>query len=154
MGDRSSAPLTVIYALNSLEKALIISTRKSTWLPLDDILEIANQVNPLISRSSIYRTFLAEGINTVPQEKKEKAKKFKEYEPGFLHLDVTYLPPFGGQKYYLFVAIDRATRVVFYDIYEAKTAKNTQDFVQKCVDFFPFTITHILTDNAGPPVRT
>lgn len=145
--DKSSAPINVAYALNSLERVLIVSTRKNTWLPLDDILEIANQVNPAITRSSVYRTFLAENINTVPQEEKEKAKKFKEYEPGFLHIDVTYLPSFQGQKHYLFVAIDRATRVVFYSIYEAKTAKNTEDFVQKCVSFFPFAITHILTDN-------
>jgi hypothetical protein len=41
----------------------------------------------------------------VPQEQKEQAKKFKEYKPGFLHIDVTYLPKLDGQKYYLFVAI-------------------------------------------------
>jgi hypothetical protein len=29
-------------------------------------------------------------INKVPQEKKQQASIFKEYEPGYLHIDVTY----------------------------------------------------------------
>ncbi|MEM3036368.1 MAG: integrase core domain-containing protein, partial [Thermoplasmata archaeon] len=47
----------------------------------------------------------------------------------------------------LFVAIDRATRVLFYKMYEAKNAENAEDFIQHCIKFFPFKITHILTDN-------
>jgi hypothetical protein len=43
------------------------------------------------NRSNVYRTLKAFGINRVPEEKKEQAKKFKEYEPGYLHVDVTYL---------------------------------------------------------------
>jgi hypothetical protein len=31
------------------------------------------------------------------EEKKEQAKKFKEYEPGYLHIDVTYLPKLEGK---------------------------------------------------------
>lgn len=45
------------------------------------------------------------------------------------------------------MAIDRATRTLFYSVYENKTAQNAQDFFVKCLDFFPFEITHILTDN-------
>ena len=95
----------------------------------------------------MYRTLCAAGLNKVPQQEREKAKKFKEYEPGFLHIDVTYCPKLDGKKWYLFVAIDRATRLLFYKLYDAKTAENTEDFVYLCKDFFPFTITHILTDN-------
>jgi transposase-like protein len=62
-------------------------------------------------------------------------------------VDVTYLPKIDGTKYYLFVAIDRATRLLFYEIYENKTAQSTQYFFDKCMNFFPFKITHILTDN-------
>jgi transposase InsO family protein len=145
--DKSSAPIRIAYALSAVEKAVIISARTSTWMPLDDVLEVAQQSNPSITRSSVYRLLLAENINDVPQEQKLKANKFKEYKPGYLHIDVTYLPKFDGQKYYLFVAIDRATRTLFYQIYESKTAKNTEDFVNKCTSFFPFSITHILTDN-------
>jgi transposase InsO family protein len=57
------------------------------------------------------------------------------------------LPKFGGQKYYLFVAIDRATRLLLFEVYEEKSAKNAENFLQKCKDFFPFKIEKILTDN-------
>jgi transposase-like protein len=103
--------------------------------------------NKPISRSSIYRAFRRENIHQVPQEKKELAKKFKEYKPGYLHMDVTYLPTLNGQKSYLFVAIDRATRLMYFKQYDQKTAINTEDFMQECIDFFPFEITHVLTDN-------
>lgn len=147
LSDKSSAPNHVCYALSAVEKAIIISARRSTWMPLDDVLEVAQQSNPSITRSSVYRLLLSEKLNIVSEEQKLKANRFKEYKPGYLHIDVTYLPKFDGQKYYLFVAIDRATRVLFYQIYSAKTALNTEDFVNKCVSFFPFSITHILTDN-------
>jgi transposase InsO family protein len=145
--DCSCRPVNIQYALTDLEKAIAISLRKSTWLPLDQVWEVLLESNPEISRSSVYRTFKNEQINTVPEQKRELAKKFKEYEPGFLHIDVTYLPKFNGKSYYLFVAIDRCTRAMIYWVYENKTAENTIDFMDKCLDFFPFIITHILTDN-------
>lgn len=52
-----------------------------------------------------------------------------------------------GVKYYLFVAIDRATRSLFYRIYDAKTSQNAEDFMEACLEYFPFKITHVLTDN-------
>ena len=145
--DKSSRPKTIHYALTQVEKALIINIRSSTWQPIDEIHEILLAVNPSISRSSVYRTMVLEGISTVPVEKQEKAKLFKEYSPGYLHIDVTYLPKFDGQSYYLFVAIDRATRLMYYATYEQKTALNTENFMEQCLAFFPFPITHVLTDN-------
>ncbi len=47
----------------------------------------------------------------------------------------------------LFVAIDRATRLMFYYVYENKTADSSIDFIKKCKEFFPMKITHMLTDN-------
>jgi transposase-like protein len=145
--DASCSPLNIEYALTDLERALAISIRNSTWMPLDEVWEALLETNIKISRSSVYRLFVKENINKVPQEKKDKAKIFKAYKPGYLHIDVTYLPKFNGQSHYLFVAIDRATRTMFYWIYENKTAENTEDFMDKCLEFFPVYITHILTDN-------
>ena len=145
--DKSSRPCTIIYALSELEQGLAVSIRKTTWLPLDEVWEMLLSVNPNTTRSSIYRTFCRNEINRVPQKEREKAKKFKEYEPGFLHIDVTYLPKFDGQKNYLFVAIDRATRTIFFKVYDAKTSENAKIFMGECLAFFPFEITHVLTDN-------
>ena len=130
-----------------MEQKIIQSVRRTTWLPLDEITEVAQQLNPSASRSAVYRTLRAANINKVPQKEREKAKKFKAYEPGYLHIDVTYLPSIGGKRQYLFVAIDRATRTLYYQIYDAKTAACAHDFVNRCIAFFPFKITHILTDN-------
>lgn len=145
--DSSCKPHSIRYALTDLERALAISLRTSSWASIDEVLETLLEINPKISRSSIYRCFVKEKINQIPQEKKDKAKKFKEYEPGYLHIDVTYLPKFNGKSNYLFVAIDRCTRAMIYWVYENKTAENTEDFMDKCLAFFPFNITHVLTDN-------
>ena len=145
--DMSSAPYSINYALSDIEQNLITSIRRTTWLPLDEVWEMLLEVNTKTTRSSVYRTFCRNDINKVPKEKRDKAKKFKEYEPGYLHIDVTYLPKFDGTKYYLFVAIDRATRTLYYEVYDAKTSENAESFMNNCLKFFPFGITHVLTDN-------
>ncbi|MFB6307356.1 MAG: DDE-type integrase/transposase/recombinase [Flavobacteriales bacterium] len=145
--DVSSRPHTVHYSLSPLEQELIKSVRSATWFPLDEITEVAQCLNPSASRSAVYRTLRAAELNKVPQKEREKAKKFKAYEPGNLHIDITYLPKMDGKRQYLFVAIDRATRALYYQIYDTKTADNAVDFARKCIAFFPFKITHILTDN-------
>ena len=145
--DKSSTPIQIKYALSEFTKTLIVGIRTSTWLPLDEILDMVSTNENPISRSSIYRLLVKEKINIVPQEKKDKAHKFKAYEPGYLHIDVTYLPKFNGSSSYLYVAIDRATRLMYFAVYQNKTAENTQFFMDKCLAFFPFHITHVLTDN-------
>jgi len=145
--DKSSRPDTIHYALSDLDKELIRVVRTLTWMELDDLVETVFDVIPKATRSNVYRTLRAFGINQVPTEQKEQAKKFKEYKPGFLHIDVTYLPKLNGVKYYLFVAIDRATRLLYYRVYEHKTAQNAELFLKECKEYFPFYITHILTDN-------
>ena len=145
--DRSSRPHNIHYSLDELHRQIIIAVRRSSWMPLDEVWEVAEQLNPEATRSAVYRTLRTEGISKVPEKEREKARKFKEYDPGYLHIDVTYLPKINGIKYYLFVAIDRATRTLFYWVYDAKTAENAEGFMVKCLDFFPFGITHVLTDN-------
>ena len=145
--DKSSRPTKINYALNELDMLIAINLRFITWWALDEITEAIDPVNPEKIRSAVYRTFVREGINKVPEKEKEKSKKFKEYDPGFIHMDVTYLPKINGVKYYLFVAIDRATRTLYYKVYNAKTSKNAVKFTNECLTFFPFEITHILTDN-------
>lgn len=145
--DRSCAPLNINYSLTETESSLIVAVRKSTWLPLDEIWEMLLDLNPKVTRSSVYRCLVRNNINKVPETQKLKSKKFKEYSPGYLHIDVTYLPKFNGKSSYLFVAIDRATRAIYFRVYERKTAQSTVDFMDKVLDFYPFDITHILTDN-------
>ncbi len=145
--DASCAPQNIKYALSEVETALVLNIRRTTWLPLDEVFEAVFAHNNSVSRSAVYRCFLKNNINRVPTTEKEKAKKFKAYDPGYLHFDVTYMPKFNKIGSYLYVAIDRATRAMYYKVYEHKTAENTDLFFDECLSFFPFTITHILTDN-------
>ena len=145
--DKSSRPNAIHYTLTSIEKELIRIVRTLTWMALDDLTDTVVTMIPSANRSNVYRTLKAFEINQVPQEQKAKAKLFKEYEPGYLHIDVTYLPKFDGQKYYLFVAIDRATRLLYYKVYKNKSSANAVVFLKECKEYFPFYITHILTDN-------
>ena len=145
--DKSSRPDKIHYALSPIDKEIIRVVRTLTWMELDDLTDTIVDVIPHANRSNIYRTLKAFDINKVPEEQNRKAKKFKEYEPGYLHIDVTYLPKFDKQKYYLFVAIDRATRLLYYKVYKNKSSQNAVEFLKECKEYFPFYITHILTDN-------
>jgi len=145
--DKTSRPNKIHYALSSLDKELIRVARTLPWMQLDDLTDTIADVISNAPRSNIYRTLKSFNIDAVPLEQKEKAKRFKEYEHGCLHIDVTYLPKFDNQKYYLFVAIDRATRLLYYKVYENKSSHNAVDFLRKCSEYFPFSISHILTDN-------
>ena len=78
-----------------------------------------------------------------------KHKAFKAYEPGYLHVDVKYLPQMADEtaRRYLFVAIDRATRWVFIRIYKSRTAANARRFLRDLERACPMKIRTILTDN-------
>ncbi len=68
-------------------------------LGLDELVELVYEDDPKSKRSAVYRLFKANDINKIPEEKKEQAKKIKEYSHGYLQLDVTYLPKIDGKKW-------------------------------------------------------
>ena len=147
--DKSSRPHTIRRSLTDLEREVIRVVRTLTWIELDDLVDSVLPSIPKANRSNVYRTLRDFDVNRVPEEKKEQAKKFKEYEPGYLHIDVTYLPKLEGIKYYLYVAIDRATRLMYFKVYTNKTASNADEFLAQCQSYFPFYISHVLTDNGA-----
>jgi hypothetical protein len=74
----------------------------------------------------------------------------KNYEPGFVHIDIKYLPlPDETSRRYLFVAIDRATRWVFMHIYNNMTDTSSVDFLRRLKFASPITISKIPTDNGS-----
>lgn len=147
--DYSSRPKNIHYSYSEIQETLIVSIRKSTWFSRDNICDMLQQKETSfhIKPSTIYNIFKKHGIHHKPHEIKALHKTFKEYEAGYVHIDVTYLPKIEGKKWYLFVAIDRATRTLYYKVYDAKTAENASNFFNECIDFFPFKITKVLTDN-------
>ena len=84
-------------------------------------------------------------------EAEAPVKTFKDYEPGFLHVDIKYLPqmPDEAARRYLFVAIDRATRWVFMHIYADQSEASSVNFLERLREGAPMKITKLLTDNGS-----
>ena len=74
-------------------------------------------------------------------------KPFKAYDLGFVHVDVKYLPqmPDEDHRQYLFTAIDRATRWVYVELLQDKSAVSAGGFLTRLIDKAPFTITNAST---------
>lgn len=141
-------------SITDVEEHIICEIRKTTLLPLDDIYEIVKEFGIKITRSALHRALQRNGlsnlkkyIGSLSENEEKKHKEFKVYEEGFIHIDIKYLPKIDGKRTYLFVAIDRSTRLVFVDIFADKTAASANKFLEKAIEFFPFDIEKILTDN-------
>jgi len=148
--DRSTRPHTITHALSDQEEAMVLWMRRHGKLSLDDLLDGILPVLPQARRSSLHRLLQRHGCSRLPKTEQQPSGQpgvFKDYDPGFLHIDCFYLPKLEGQKYYCFVAIDRATRFVFLEVYEHKNKEAATDFLNKCLQLYPFTIRKILTDN-------
>lgn len=148
--DKSCRPHTIHYALDEQESALALWMRRSGELPLDDLHEALEALLPHLTRASLHRLLVRHGCSRLPQKQQQPTGEvgiFKGYGPGYLHLDCFYLPQLEGQKYYCFMAIDRATRLVYLYVYENKNKECATDFLERCLQFFPFQIEKILTDN-------
>lgn len=150
--DKSCRPDSIGYAFDLSEQAMILSLRRQ-GLPLDDLVDLVQQPLPEATRSSVYRLLKRNGVSRLPKKEEQetgqddKHGQFKDYPPGFLHIDCFYLPKLDRTKRYCFVAIDRATRLAFLSVYEHKDKEAATDFLERCLSFFPFKISKILTDN-------
>jgi hypothetical protein len=81
--------------INSGQGAVCL--RRHFLLSLDDLLAVAREfLCPEVSRSGLDRCLRRHGPGNLrdllPKETRAPRKTFKAYEPGFLHLDVKYLP--------------------------------------------------------------
>ena len=79
---------------------------------------------------------------------------FKEYEVGFVHLDVKHLPKLRDRdgvtcKRYLYVAIDRASRFVHLAVKDDETTASAVAFLEEALAALPFQVTHVLTDRGS-----
>jgi len=152
--DRSHTAHRLQTTLTPAQEAVAVSLRTTLLLPLDDLLSVAREfLNPHVSRSGLDRCLRRHGAGNLrdlkPATPRPAHKPFKAYEPGYVHVDVKYLPQMADEnrRRYLFVAIDRATRWVFVRIYAAKTAANARRFLRDLGRAAPMSITRVLTDN-------
>lgn len=150
ISDLSSRPLVTHRTLTKTEERIVISVRKHLKLSLDDLVIVLSRYLPKLNRSNGYRTLKAYGLSILPKPFQERGRgKFKKYDPGFVHIDLAYLPFLGGRttRLYLFVAIDRITKLVFVSLSFGKQQTQAIKFLHQVVGFFPYCIHRILTDN-------
>lgn len=152
--DRSHTAHRLQTTLTPAQEAVAVALRKTLLVSLDDLLAVVRAfLNPNVSRSGLDRCLRRHGVGNLRDLKVKAARPkhsgFKAYEPGYIHIDVKYLPQMADEtsRRYLFVAIDRATRWVFIHIYNAKTAANARRFLRDIERACPMRIRTILTDN-------
>jgi len=152
--DRSHTPHRLQTTLTPAQEAVAVALRKTLLVSLDDLLAVVRAfLNPDVSRSGLDRCLRRHGVGNLRDLQVKTARPkhsgFKAYEPGYLHIDVKYLPQMADEtaRRYLFVAIDRATRWVFIRIFKAKTAANARRFLRDLERACPIRIRTILTDN-------
>lgn len=156
--DKSHAPVKMYTTLSPEQELIVVELRKTLLLPTDDLLTITREfINPAVSRAGLGRCLRRHGVSDlrdlIEQESATPVTKktFKDYEPGFVHIDIKYLPqmPDETSRRYLFVAIDRATRWVYIDLYADQTDSSSVDFLAKVQQSCPVKIIKLLTDNGS-----
>ena len=166
--DRSHTPHRLQTTLTPAQEAVAVSLRTTLLLPLDDLLAVVREfLNPNVSHSGVDRCLRRHGVSRLqalkPKAPRPAHKPFKAYEPGYLHVDVKYLPQMADEerrvraayaagsaatvRAHLFVAVGYATRWVFVRIYPAKTAANARRFLRDPERAPPMTITRVLAAN-------
>ena len=152
--DRSHTPHRLQTTLTPAQEAVAVALRTTLLVSIDDLLAVVREfINPDVSRSGLDRCLRRHGVGNLrdleAKSPRPKPKAFRAYEPGYLHVDVKYLPQMADEtaRRYLFVAIDRATRWVFVRVYRSKTAANARRFLRDLERACPIRIRTVLTDN-------
>lgn len=161
MRDRSHRPHKLSTTLSPGEEMVVVHLRRTLLPSLDDLMVITRQfINAKVSRTGLDRCLRRHGVSNLRELQREqhpllsssKANKtIKDYEPGFEHIDIKYLPqmPDEDSRRYPFVAIDRATRWVFVRIYPDQSEASSCDFLWRLHQSAPMKITKVLTDNGS-----
>jgi transposase len=154
--DRSARPHQLPWKASEEERAVVCALRRATGFPLDDLTFVIRHFLPHLDRDNVYRILRAEGLSRLPPAERPEKKigTFKDYELGFVHMDVKHLPKLRTadgecRKRFLFVAIDRRSRWVHLAIKDDETEISAVAFLKEAIKAFPFRVTHLLTDRGS-----
>jgi transposase InsO family protein len=154
--DRSSRPRKLPWKASEEERAVVCALRRATGFPLDDLAFVVRHFLPHLSRDNVYRILKAEGLSRrpAPAAPERPVGRFRDYELGFIHMDVTHLPKLrtaSGEwrKRFLFVAIDRRSRSVHLAVKDDETEASAVAFLEEALAAFPFRVTRVLTDRGS-----
>ena len=135
--------------LSEAEEEAIVSFRKMTGLPLDDVLYSLQETIPHLSRSSLHRCLKRHGCSILPKKQEtlsSSKKKFKQYPIGYFHIDIAEVRTAQG-KLYLYVAIDRTSKFAYAELHKNQTKMIAAEFLRNLITAVPYKIHKVLTDN-------
>lgn len=130
------------------QEAICVAFRKYTLLALDDCLYSLQASIPHLTRSSLHRCFQRHDISRLPEVEGDKPakKKFAKYPIGYFHIDIAEVRTAEG-KLYLFVAIDRTSKLAYVELLEKYGKAEAAQFLRNLIKIVPYHIHTILTDN-------
>ena len=110
VNDLPHTPHRLQTTLSPAQEAIVVELRKSLLLPLDDLVAVTKEfICPKASRCGLDRSLRRHGLSNPhklkPIQPKSPHKPFKSYVPGYLHVDIKYLPQMADEtaRSYLFV---------------------------------------------------
>ncbi|MFA9462614.1 hypothetical protein [Thiohalorhabdus methylotrophus] len=145
-------------------EAILVELQELFLLPVDDLLRVGRDfLDASLSRSTLLRCLKRNGVNNLKAlraqqlgesaETTKRRKTFKDYEPGFVGPSTSSTCerlPEESDRCFLFAAIDRASKWVYFEIRDDRKAATARTFVTNLIRRAPFRITHLLTDNGLP----
>ena len=111
-------------------------------LELEDIKVGTTTIETVLKENNLYRS----------KKKKIKRKHNGKHAQNFkeagekVQIDTKYAF-FGEIRYYQITAVDLATRMTFRYLYNEKTPDNIIDFIHRMLDYFPFRVHCLQSDN-------
>lgn len=155
LSDKSSKPNHLRTNLTSYQEDLIVYERKAHKKTLFEIWDTLDKVIPNLYPMKIYRVLDRWSLSVLPKELTEAdrlVKKFRKYTVGYLHIDLIYTPKFvlpneTKKRWYVFTCIDRVSKLAFVWLTNRKTQDMGKEFLLRVIDFYPYKINYILTDN-------
>ena len=150
--DARMGPKPASTVLSAGQEAIAVAFRRHTLhtlLALDDCLYALQATIPHLSRSARHRCFQRHGISRLPLNDDGQSppkKKFKDYSIGYLPVDFAEVQTEEGRQY-LFVAIDRTSKVAFAELHPRAIRVVAAEFLRRVMDKLPYKVHTVLTDN-------
>ncbi len=115
-----------------------VAVLRDNGLALDDLVEFVTPVLGKLARSSVHPLLVRQGrIGCQRKSSRTPVKWAPSRNMGqvHLHMDLFYLPKLEETRRYCFVAIDRATRLVYLSVFGHKDAACAEAFLKSAWRF-------------------
>lgn len=131
----------------ALEEAALVAFRVQTRLPLDDVVRALRASSPQLTRSTLHCCLERRGASSRPHQERTRRSQFKRYDIGYFRLDIAEVRT-AREKAYLFIAVDRTSKLAFARIYGGATSLVAAAFLTVLARSVPYRL-HTGLDGNG-----